>query len=99
MGLLGFSGSHLCLIGKNSSCVALVMLCFGHALLWSRFALVMLWNANSQEKVGRDLVMIWSCVALVMLCFGHALLWSCFALVMLWKANSEEIVGRDLVMI
>ena len=102
-------------MGKNSSCFALVMLFFGHALLWSRFALVMLWKPNSQEKVGRDLVMIWSCVALVMLCFGHALfwscfalvmlcfghalLWSCFALVMLWKANSEKKVGHDLVMV
>ena len=48
------------------------------------------WKTNSEEKVGHELIMVWSCVALVMLCFdhallcfGHALLWSCFVLVML----------------
>ena len=55
------------------SCFALVVLCFGHALLWSCFALIMIWKTNSEEKVGHDFITIWSLLALALI-----MPWPCF---------------------
>ena len=73
LALFGLALLGLALLGFAWFGYALVMLCFGHALLWSCLALVLLCFRHA---------LLWSCFALVVLCFGHALLWSCFALVM-----------------